>query len=180
MTKEFHFSCPRTRPQVGLSHHGLRPQPAPALTPQALPEAWDGTGGGLSTYLALLMKTRRLLRGEASILCCCLSLGPPEAAGSAGVGQQSCFPVPLQALRIGGCQGRGKRGHEAGEEDAAVWVLADLVLAQNRKQLKALLPGLWCRWGGLAATLPSALHIRERHPPQLAASFFFFFFGLAA
>ena len=26
-----------------------------------------------------------------------------------------------------------------------MWALGDLVLAQNRKQLKALMPGLWCR-----------------------------------
>lgn len=101
VTKEFHFSCPRTQPQVGLSHRGLRPQPShrrPCLSPGT-----GQAGEGLSTYLALLRKKRCLLRGEASILCCCLSQGPLEAAGSAGVGRQSCFPVPLQALRIGGC-----------------------------------------------------------------------------
>ena len=100
-TKEFHFSCPRSQPQVRRSHRGLQPQPShrrPCLRPGT---GWAGEG--LSTYLAPLRKKRRLLRGDASILRRCLSQGPMEAVGSAGVGRQSCFPVPLQALRIGGC-----------------------------------------------------------------------------
>lgn len=115
MTKEFQFSCLRAWPQVGLSRCGLQPQLAhlgPCLRP--------GTGGEGVFYL----------------------LGPSEEAASAqGPGQhplqlptargprRECrggppgrFPILLQALRIGGCRGRGQRGHTAGEEGAAMWV----------------------------------------------------------
>lgn len=39
----------------------------------------------------------------------------------------SCFPILLQALRIGGCRGWGQWGHPAWEENAAMWVQEDLV-----------------------------------------------------
>lgn len=176
VTKEFHFSCPRTRPQVGLSHRGLRPQPAPALTPQALPEAWDRSGGGLSTYLALLRKTRRLLRGEASILRRCLSLGPRRLRGAQGWADRAASPSTpgtedWRLLREGRAWPRGRGGGCGGVGAGGPGLSSEQEAAEG--------PTAWAlvQTGGLATTLPSALHIRGRHPPRPSASFLF---GLTA
>lgn len=166
------FSSPAPLPGLRWVCPTMASSPSPHTRGPAPARGLGQVGKGLSTYLAPWRK-QHLLRFEASILYPLLlpiAGGPQRPMGSAGVGRTGCFPILLQALRIGGCRGRGQRGHTAGEEDAVMWVQEDLVLAHNRKQLKGLLPGLWCRRGSLAGTVSSALHTRERHPPCPPAS----------
>ena len=49
-----------------------------------------------------------------------------------------------------------------------MWALGDLVLAQNRKQLKALMPGLWCRREAWLPPCPQLCTSEEGtlHAPQ--------------